>query len=133
MPPLIHCLCRPQKVVETIILDMGCAPLVRMPTRAICGAWLALRAEAASLQDLKRRLNELNRNRTAGAAVGGVATPSELTPVSAMGTVSYTPGSGELDDGNRTKRIKIKVHYNHDNGCVMTCCADEVLRYYRRE
>ena len=28
--------------------DMGCAPLPRVATRAVCGAWLAVRVEAAA-------------------------------------------------------------------------------------
>ena len=103
-----------------MISDTGCAAPVHVPTRAICGAWLALRAEAASLQDLKRRVNELNRNRS--AAAGGGSTPTDVTPLSVTGVTNYTPGSGELDDGNRTKRIKIKVHCNRSNAQASCSC-----------
>lgn len=104
-------MCRPQKIVETMITDMGCAALPRVATRAVCGAWLAVRVEAAALQSLKRRVNELNRNRgsAAGAATGPAAGAAAGDGASMPVVGSYTPVSGEADDGNRAKRIKIKV------------------------
>ena len=108
-------LCRPQKIVETMIMDMGCAALPRMATRAVCGAWLGLRAEAAALQGLKRRVNELNRNRGAAAAAAATGTAAGAIAAVPAGDVvldaagSYTAVSGDADDVNRTKRIKIKV------------------------
>ena len=48
--------CRAQKVVETMVTDLGCAPPPKFPTRAVAGAWLALRAEAAALQELRRKV-----------------------------------------------------------------------------
>ena len=47
---------RAQKVVETMVTDLGCAPPPKFPTRAVAGAWLALRAEAAALQELRRKV-----------------------------------------------------------------------------
>jgi hypothetical protein len=40
---------RAQKVVETMVTDLGCGPPPKLPTRAVAGAWLALRAEAGAL------------------------------------------------------------------------------------
>ena len=36
--------------------DLGCALPPKFPTRAVAGAWLALRAEAAALQELRRKV-----------------------------------------------------------------------------
>ena len=39
-----------------MVTDLGCAPPPKFPTRAVAGAWLALRAEAAALQELRRKV-----------------------------------------------------------------------------
>ena len=33
-----------------MVTDLGCGPPPKFPTRAVAGAWLALRAEAGALQ-----------------------------------------------------------------------------------
>ena len=47
---------RGQKLVETLLAEVGCAASPEVPTRATCGAWLALRQEVIALQETKKRL-----------------------------------------------------------------------------
>ena len=54
---------RAQKVVETMVTDLGCALPPKFPTRAVAGAWLALRAEAGTLQELRRKVRPGARSR----------------------------------------------------------------------
>ncbi|KAK9805209.1 hypothetical protein WJX72_006091 [[Myrmecia] bisecta] len=60
---------RAQKSVDTALTELGIPGPPTVPTRAVCGAWLALRAEVIAMQDLKRRL--LNRQAAEGTLGGG--------------------------------------------------------------
>ncbi len=42
--------------METLLAEVGCAASPEVPTRATCGAWLALRQEVIALQETKKRL-----------------------------------------------------------------------------
>jgi hypothetical protein len=59
---------RGQKLVEQMLTELGLTNSPEMPTRATCGAWLALRLEIIALQDLKRRMQA--RSQADGGAEG---------------------------------------------------------------
>jgi len=79
---------RSQKVVETMVTDLGCAPPPKFPTRAVAGAWLALRAEAAALQELRRKVYFCHSAATFGFSLG-VFWPS--TPLMKLSGHYQTP------------------------------------------
>jgi hypothetical protein len=45
------------RIVEQMLTDDGVLASPDMPTRATCGAWLALRLEVIGLQEFRKRLN----------------------------------------------------------------------------
>ena len=47
---------RGQKMLDTLMAELGVANGPEVPTRATCGAWLALRLEAIAMLELKKRL-----------------------------------------------------------------------------
>lgn len=61
---------RTAKLVESTVHELGVPPLPRMPTRAVCGAWLSLRAEVVSMLNLKRQLTHRQGNEPGAAGLG---------------------------------------------------------------
>ena len=48
--------CRAQKLVDTTMLELGVPGPPNVPTRATCGAYLALRAEVIAMLELRKTL-----------------------------------------------------------------------------
>lgn len=48
--------CRAQKLVDTTMSELGVSGPPAVPTRATCGAYLALRAEVIALLELRKTL-----------------------------------------------------------------------------
>lgn len=57
---------RAQKTVDVTLAELGIKGPPAVPTRSVCGAWLALRAEVIQVLELKKRLQ--NRQGNAGGA-----------------------------------------------------------------
>jgi hypothetical protein len=53
---------RNQKLVEQALTELGYAGQPKVYTRAVVGAYLALRGEICHMLELKRQVRQLNRN-----------------------------------------------------------------------
>ena len=51
-----HTFCRAQKLVDTTMGELGVPGPPDVPTRATCGAYLALRAEVIAMLELRKTL-----------------------------------------------------------------------------
>lgn len=90
-------LCRAQKLVDTTMSELGVPGPPAVPTRATCGAYLALRAEVIAMLEMRKTL----QHRSVSLQTYGTSERSVVASTSRIKLRSPQPGADGIISGCR--------------------------------